>query len=31
MDADGHGPAAETAFIDPVNMVLRCNVLMAMS
>jgi len=31
MDADGHGLATATAFVDPVNMVMRCNVLIAMS
>jgi len=31
MDVEWHGLATETAFIYPVNMVLRCNVLIAMS
>jgi len=31
MDADWQGLATETAFIDPANMVLRCNALIAMS
>jgi len=30
MDVDWHGLATETAFIDPANIVLRCNVLIAM-
>jgi len=30
MEADWHGLATETAFIDPVNIVLRCRVLIAM-
>jgi len=30
MNADWHGFATETALLYPVNMVLRCNVLIAM-
>jgi len=31
MAADWHDLATETAFIDPMNMVLRCNTLIAMT